>query len=190
MKSVFHEIMRGINKSKFRGTTQINCALDERCSFCNHVRDDIIKMYTLRRSPRSNPACMGADITYAMSARYFVEVWIPACPRIVNQACPGCNRFLSHRCTPCIDADSNPRVPRSYLCNKWHDSVCLSLRIYCLTRASFDPTDVHDACALGYYLIAPFEGTFQPPRSSFVIEGIRCAINNRHHLGQTARRRD
>src|SRR5699024_6037040 len=178
------------NTSQHRSTTKFSSRPAEPYTLCNHTTVNPIKRYPFRPSPRSNAACMGADITYAMSARYFDELWIPACPRIVNQACPGCNRFLSDRCTPCIDADSNPRVPRSSLGNTRHDSVCLSLRIYCLTRASFDPTDAHASSALGYYLIAPFEGTFQLPRSSFVIEGIRCAINNRHHLGQTARRRD
>ena len=141
----------------------------------------------MRPGARGDAAGVRAHVAHAVVAGDLDELGIPTGPGVIDQAGAGCDGGLCHLAAPSIDGDEHVRVALVHLLDGRHHAVDFLRRVHGLAGASLHAANIDDRRTGRDHLITTAQRRVEVKGCALVIEGIRGAIDNRHHTREAQR---
>jgi DivIVA domain-containing protein len=178
---VLPEVMSWVDEDALGCDPGGGCSVGQAKGAFDHVGDNIRVGHPMWAGARLLPTSMGAHDARVELRRHVHQIWIHPTPRVVDQEGTGLARCLGDLCAPGVHADDDGRVALMYGGDEGGGTPNLLGRIDVRTRACLDPADIENVRSRCHGRIGRSEGGFIVEGCPGVVEGIRGAIDDRHH---------
>src|SRR5690606_11335718 len=181
MPSVLAEVVGGVNQHTAWWDAVIHCAFGGRGDLCDYVLDNVAVAGSVGVGSWSKAAGVGADVSGAELASYTDQLWVCACPGVIEKVGAGFARHLPDLMAPRVDADDEVGVLLACPFHGGDDPIDLLVGADVVTGlASFDAADVDDVGAVVNALIDSAFGVIELEGGATVVEGVGGAVNDPH----------